>query len=456
MKKIWLLLVAAVAVIAAIGLFALPTGSEWTTDSEAALVEFETALDAMKKLYHNDVQAHLEKALELDPDFAMAKLFLADHVRFDDEDRALRLWNDVLASDASKLTPREVFFVNRTRAYQEKRFDDVEVMIDEYLAKYPDDPWVLHQKALRTWALGDLEVAEKLNLRLIEIAPNWVISYNQLGYIAMASGRFVEAEEYFTSYRFVAPDQANPHDSLGELYIILGRYDEAETSLRQSISIKPDFWNAYDHLALVRLLRQDVAGAEAIHAEAVSQPDCPDYWSRGIGCRVELTSLVLGERWREILEMLADDSPCLEGHTSANARVDAHLAACVLGEMEIALNIENKIAETLEAKESMGDKGDGEIFEAILSHLRGVRFAVEGDLEAAVEAFVRTDKQVTYMGAGNGLFKLYNRLLMVEALLATGDEGKAHKVLSKVRSVNPVIAARFEEDGLRILGLERE
>ena len=91
----------------------------------------------------------------------------------------------------------------------------------------------------------------QLNRRLIEIAPNWVIAYNQLGYIAMSQGRFAEAEEYFTSYRFVAPDQANPHDSLAELYIMIGRYEEAETSLYRSIEIKPDFWAAYDHLAMI-------------------------------------------------------------------------------------------------------------------------------------------------------------------------------------------------------------
>ena len=76
----------------------------------------------------------------------------------------------------------------------------------------------------------------------MEIAPNWVIAYNQLGYINMSKGRFAEAEERFKSYRFIAPDQANPHDSLGELFIALGRNDEAEESFEKAIEIKPDFW----------------------------------------------------------------------------------------------------------------------------------------------------------------------------------------------------------------------
>ena len=81
---------------------------------------------------------------------------------------------------------------------------------------------------LGTMLAGQRAEPQFVYQRLVEIAQNWVIAYNQLGYIAMASGRFVEAEEYFTSYRFVAPDQANPHDSLGELYLLLGRPDVVE------------------------------------------------------------------------------------------------------------------------------------------------------------------------------------------------------------------------------------
>ncbi len=56
---------------------------------------------------------------------------------------------------------------------------------------------------------------------------------------------------------------------------------------------------------------------------------------------------------------------------------------------------------------------------------------------------------MTYIQATSGLFKLYNRLLMVETLFAAGMDGKAHKVLSKVRSVNPRMAG-----GIRGAGAE--
>ena len=222
-KKTVLALAAVVVAAVALILNALPTGAEWTTDSPEALAEFNAAVDAQMKLYHNEVQAHLERALELDPDFVMAKLYLADQVKMDDDGRSASLWNDVISADQSKLSERERVLIDRARALQENRYEDADEMLDSYLADHPNDPFLLHRKALTLWMAGDFDEAERLNRRLIEIAPNWVIAYNQLGYIAMSQGRFVEAEEYFTSYRFVAPDQANPHDSLAELYIMIGR-----------------------------------------------------------------------------------------------------------------------------------------------------------------------------------------------------------------------------------------
>lgn len=454
-KKIWLGLAAVIVAAIAVSIVALPEGTEWTTDSPEALAEFNAAIDAKMKLYHGEVQTHLEKAVEVDPDFVIAKLYLANEVRYDDEDRALRLWNEVLTADHSNLTEREVFYVDRARAYQEKRFDDATQLINDYLAKYPDDPYILHEKALKTWGAGEFDEAEKLNRRLIEIAPNWVLAYNQLGYIAMSQGRFVEAEEYFTSYRFVAPDQANPHDSLGELYIILGRTEEAEATLRRSLEIKPDFWAAFDHLAMVRLRLNDFAGAEDVLAEARAAGGCPEYWDVGIECSIRIDALSHAEQWHEILDYLGDESPCLEGHSSGFAQVIKHQAAMQVGDEDSALAIEAKMEKSLSAAKEI-QKLEMPMIMGTLSHLKGVRMAIQGDFEGAVEALWDADENMTYIQAGSGMFKLYNRLYLVETLFAAGNDAKAHKILSKVRSVNPGLAQDFEEKGLKILGLERK
>ena len=455
MKKIWLAAVAVVVVVVALSLIALPKGQEWTSDSPEALIELDAAVDAMMKLYHPEARAHLQQAIELDPNFVIAKLFLAEELAYDDRERAKQLMDEVLAADTSHLSDRERLLVEQARANRERRSADAARIIDDYLEKHPDDPYILHRKALRCWQTGDFEEAERLNRRLIEIAPNWVIAYNQLGYIAMSQGRFAEAEEYFSSYRFVAPDQANPHDSLGELFIITGRYDEAETSLLRSIEIKPDFWAAYGHLALARMQAGDYGGAEQVLGMARATGDCPESWLTGIDCLIRLRRLAATDRWRDILGLAEERPGCSEDMTSSSAEALTHLAASLAGEREVAQAIEDDVAGRVGDIQTGKSKGELPDLLALQAHLRGVRLALGGDLAGAIESFQLADRSLTYMQAGSGLFKLSNRLFEVEALLAAGDDGKAHQVLSQVRSVNPRMASEFEERGLKILGLER-
>ncbi len=456
--KGWLGLAAIVVAAAAMVVIALPGGAEWTTDSPEARAELEAAIEAQMKLYHGEVQAHLEKALELDPDFVIVKLYLADQIRENDSERVLELWNDVLAADLSRLSPRERLLIERARAIQERRFEDAERMVDAYLTDHPNDPFVLHRKALTLWITGEFDEAERLNRRLIEIAPNWVVAYNQLGYISMSRGRFVEAEEYFKSYRFVAPDQANPHDSLGELYLLLGRYDEAESSLLRSIETKPDFWAAYDHLALVRMMRSDFAGAADALAAAEARGDMPEYWRRGVDCWLRYAELVAAGRYRDILELFEredEDESCLKGHSGGYVTVTIHRAACLTAEWEVAQTFEEEMIAPIEAVEKGTIRMDQTDVEGLLAHMRGVRLAVEGDNDGALEAFRTADDHMSYMQVGIGLFKLYNRLFTVETLFASGRDAKAHQLLSEVRSVNPVLVDEFEARGLHFLGLDR-
>jgi tetratricopeptide (TPR) repeat protein len=447
----WLALAAVVVIAAGVSLVALPKGQEWTSTSPEAVVEFQTGMDAAMKIYYDDAQEHYRRAIELDPDFVIANLFAIDGYR-GNEERVAALWSKVEQADLSKLTPRERFFIERARARHEKRFEDADRLLDEYLAKYPNDPYILHQKALLAWGRGNLDEAERLNLRLVEISPNWVIAYNQLGYINMMKGRFAEAEEYFKSYRFIAPDQANPHDSLGELYITLGRYDEAEESFEKAIEIKPDFWHSYDHLALAKACSGDQTGMrEAI--ERARAAGMPEEWLARMECFADYEEMASREAWQEILDH--SDSDCVKDFKSGYPSVITHLAASRLGDWETAQKIEEETSEVLAKVRESGDDKNTMGLEGALNHMKGVRLALQGDLAGAEERLRAADMGLTYLDAGTSWFKLYNRMFLAEILLAEGQDADAHQLLSKVRSVNPMIVAEFEDSGFNFLGLKR-
>jgi len=455
MKRwLWLGLVAVAVVAVAISIIALPKSPEWTTSSPEALAELELALQSKMKLYHVDAVAHLKKAIELDPDFVMARLLLADYAKYEEGMDAEELLKKVLEADVKSLRPRERFYVERLRAMREKRTEDADRLLKEYRERYPNDPAVLETEAGIAFYRGDNENAERLYRRLIEIGPNWVIAYNQLGYITMLQGRFDEAEEYFTSYRFIAPDQANPHDSLGELYVILGRLPEAVQCFETALKIKPDFWDSYGHLVLARTLLKDYAGATQAAAAAQAVPSCPTKLPESLTCLGNCLELELSERWQDALAL--QTSPCVLDASPVHigSRV-VHRAACQLGEWKVAQAIEDKASAYLDEMKGKGAAMDADEARLDLLNMQGVRLALSGDLTAAEKAFSEADANLAYHNSFVGVFKLVNRLFLVETLLAQGRDAEAHQLLAKVRAVNPWLVTHFEENGLAMLGLPR-
>lgn len=454
-RRLWILVaIAAVLAAAGVGYSVLARSPEWTTDSPAALAEFEAATDARMKYYHGEAIAHLRKAVELDPDFVIAKLLLAGYLRSEmaeGKEEASALYEQVFAADLERLTPRERLMVERSRAIGEGDRERAGEILEAYLDEHPDDPYALDMRATVSWSEGDLQTAERLFRHILEVRPNWVGAYNMLGYVTMRQGRFVEAEEYLTSYRFIAPDQANPHDSLGELFTLLGRYDEAEDSLDRALEIKPDFYNSYHTLFLIARLREDHRGMH----EVIRRAEAADVWSPKMlelfRCSTRLAELADARDWPAIIAQA--DAPCVtEVGPAEGTAVITHRAACLEGRWELADRIEERLREAIAKGKAVG-KLDRESYRGTLAHMEAVRAAVEGRLDEAAELGRSADEALTYAGAGLGIFKLVNRLILFEILRADGHDVDAHRVLSQVRAVNPALVESFEERGLSLLGL---
>ncbi len=451
-RWMWAALVAVLVAAAGVTLVALPRGQQWTTDSPEALAAFEAGMDARMKLYYQAGARHIERALELDPDFVVANLFSLSNLARDDEKERERRWTIIEAADVSRLTPRERFYVERARAYHDDRPKDARALVEEYAEKYPKDPYILNERAQIAFASGDFETAEPLYQRLVEISPNWVIAYNQLGYISMATGRFTEAEEYFKSYRFIAPDQANPYDSLGELFIALGRYEEAEENFEKAIAVYPEFWASYQHIVLMKAFEGDLDGARSTIA-SMRDAGAPEPWVRPMECLEHFTRLRDADAWQQILDE-SETSDCVSEVSVGYSFVTAHCAASKLGEWERAMEMELRLADLLGKYEGKAGK-DSESVRAMYLHTQGIRLALQGRYDEAVEKLQSADDSLSYVEAGTAVYKLFNRMVLAEALFAAGRDAEARGLLTEVRSVNPVMVAEFEDAGLEVLGLER-
>jgi len=436
MRKYLIALIALALLVAGALYVARSRGDEWTCESTEALSEYERGLDARMKLYGPDAARHFARAVELDPGFVAAKLNLRYYER--DQEARKRITAELEQVDLERLTARERFLVSYELARAEDRGEEAERILDGYLERHPNDPFALAIRSAVAWEGQDWEKAEHHYHRLLEVDPNWVVAQNNLGYIAMALGRFADAEEQFRTYKYVAPDQANPHDSMGELLTLLGRYEEAEQELQEALRIKPDFCPSYEHLADLAIVQGKPE--DAASGLAGAEEHCPESVTKRLHCQVEWWgAFYSGDyeiAWRE------ESADCRK--RMGEGRYLVHRLALMAGRLEEAEVVEGHLRETLESYLE-SNPVDAKMIGGTLRHMEGSRLAITGSYAEAAKAFKKADKDMVFWGQGAGILKLYNQLHLAVALERLGDSEASRRLVEKVAKVNPGFAGFYTE-----------
>lgn len=399
---------------------------EWTSRSPEAIREFNAGMEAERKFYLNDARKHFERALELDPNFMLAKLRMMD--RNLDSPEALAKFKQLLEEAShQRLNERERFMVSYALALFNQQKPRANEILEEYVREHPDDPIGLSIICAREWEAQNWSAAERYNKRLLEVDPNWVIAQNHLGYIAMAQGRFKDSEEMFRMYRYIAPDQANPHDSLGELFIVMGRYQDAEKELNEALAIRSDFCHSYEHLHTVAILEHDYDKAEQIAARA-EKAGCKAVAMR---CSAEAFRHFQHARWDQTLAAIKTN----ECHKKNPAVLIIGYAAALASDRR----------EEAEQLEKMYRDSRSKVFasyhdpskDPMMLHIEGVKLAYEGQFHPAAEKLQDADHNLAYWGASQAIFKLYNRLVLAKVFEEMNRKQEARKLVAEVEAVNP-------------------
>ena len=132
----------------------------------------------------------------------------------------------------------------------------------------PQTPEELAQIAARAMQQQDYATAEKVYRQFLQLAPNIVEIYSNLGLACYSQNKFPCAEEAFTHALKLAPDLFVPNFLLGKIYFQQGRYQAAIGVLRKALSVQPENKEARKvYIAtLVGLKRYDQAIQEYDHA----------------------------------------------------------------------------------------------------------------------------------------------------------------------------------------------
>jgi len=216
-----------------------------TTQSKEALQYYKKGQYHFDKLRRGEAAEYFRKAIELDPDFAMAHLHLAliapntqsftEHMT-----DAVALVDKVSQAEKYKILGMQAFF-NRQ---PEKEGEYYQKLVQDY----PNDERAQLLLGNHFFFQNDYNRALGYYRRAIQLNPQFSLAYNQLGYCHRFLENYDEAEEAFKEYINLVPEDPNPYDSYGDLLIKMGRFEESISMYQKALKQDPDF--SYSHVGI--------------------------------------------------------------------------------------------------------------------------------------------------------------------------------------------------------------
>ena len=217
-----------------------------TTASDEARREYLTGRDLSERLQANDSVPHFDKALALDPDFALAELARANNSPtpkefFEHMHKAVAL--------APKASNGEKLMILANQAGANGLPEIQKEYLDQLVQAYPNDERA--QFTVGTYYFGQQQLDDALAhyKKSAELAPNYSQVFNLMGYCLRQKGDYSGSEQAFKKYVELIPNDPNPYDSYAELLLKMGRYEESIAQYRKALSIDPKFNPSYLGLA---------------------------------------------------------------------------------------------------------------------------------------------------------------------------------------------------------------
>jgi len=231
--------------------------TDLTTTSMEAYKYFLEGKDDIDNLYAEGARKSLEKAVELDPQFAMAYLYLGDAYselgHRDARDDAYRK----AKSYSDKATEKERLYIEAQYANRIERDSEKRLRIYKELAeKYPKEKEVHYELGFYYQNRGMFDEAIEEYQRALQLDPNMGHVLNQIAYTYSDMGNYGKAIYYFERYAEANPEDANPIDSMAEQYFRMGQLDDAIEKYKEALDAQPDFGSEW-RIAHIYALKED-------------------------------------------------------------------------------------------------------------------------------------------------------------------------------------------------------
>ena len=195
----------------------------------------------------------LRRALDLDPDYALARAGLGSAYwqKYDQTNQPE--WALQAAAECQKaveLDPQlAASHVCLGTVYGSLgRHDEAITEFTQAIAIDSASPDALHGLALAYEQMGSIDNAEQTYQKAVEMLPHHWAGYSWLGLFYASRSRHAEASEMFERVVELIPDSYRGYSNLGVAYVYQERWPEALEAMERSLEIKPSV-PGYSNLA---------------------------------------------------------------------------------------------------------------------------------------------------------------------------------------------------------------
>jgi tetratricopeptide (TPR) repeat protein len=221
-----------------------------TTKSKEARQTYLQARDLAEALRAQNSIEFYQKAVSLDPNFALAELGLANTSPTTRE--ALEHVKKAVALSA-RISAGERMLILATEAGLYGNLAKQKEQLTRLVAAFPRDERAQLNLGAYLYGVQDWDGAIAALKRATELAPDFPPPYNMLGYSYREKGLYPEAKQAFEKYIELIPSDPNPYDSDAELLLKMGRFAESIASYRKALSLDSLFVSSYTGVAAAQL-----------------------------------------------------------------------------------------------------------------------------------------------------------------------------------------------------------
>ena len=185
---------------------------------------------------YKDAQKYLEKALELDPNFAVAHFHYGLLLRFLGDEGAANNAFRKAKKFSARASEKERLYIEGVYARRiDNNVEESFRIFKDLVQKYPEDKRFRQQLSVYFFRKGLFNQAiEELN-RALELDPYDVINIHTLASYYWSLGNYEKAIEYFEKEIPISPAYTDTHLKMALVYFEMGKVDEALAKIKEAI-----------------------------------------------------------------------------------------------------------------------------------------------------------------------------------------------------------------------------